>query len=144
MYEHLHFHGHGFCLLWQPGLVWPTVLGDGVIALAYFAIPVLLSAFVRFDPRATRMLVWFMAFILLCGLTHVMDIITIWAPAYYVSAYLKVVTAIVSVGAAWDLWRVLTRLQQSYDHDLTVTEQAVILRVLSRFATGGAPHGAFR
>ncbi len=30
---------HGFCLLWQPGLIWTYALSDAGIALAYFSIP---------------------------------------------------------------------------------------------------------
>jgi hypothetical protein len=28
---------HGFCLLWQPGLVWLYVISDAVIGLSYYA-----------------------------------------------------------------------------------------------------------
>ncbi len=31
---------HGFCLLWQPELVWTHVIADALIAAAYFSIPI--------------------------------------------------------------------------------------------------------
>jgi len=37
---------HGICLLWRPELIWLHVVSDGLIAAAYFSIPVALSVFV--------------------------------------------------------------------------------------------------
>ena len=34
---------HGFCLLWQPGLIWTYAISDAGIAMAYFSIPVMLG-----------------------------------------------------------------------------------------------------
>jgi hypothetical protein len=36
---------HGLCLLWRPELIWLHVASDGLIALAYFSIPIALAAF---------------------------------------------------------------------------------------------------
>ena len=41
------FAPHGICLLWDPGLIWLHVGADALIALAYFAIPVAITLFVR-------------------------------------------------------------------------------------------------
>jgi hypothetical protein len=41
------FMPHGHCYLWQPGTLWLNVGSDGLIAAAYFAIPVSLYEFVR-------------------------------------------------------------------------------------------------
>ena len=30
---------HGFCLLWEPGLIWLYAISDAAIALAYYSIP---------------------------------------------------------------------------------------------------------
>jgi hypothetical protein len=38
---------HGFCLLWEPGLIWTYAISDTAIALAYFSIPVALIAVAR-------------------------------------------------------------------------------------------------
>ena len=38
---------HGFCLLWQPGLIWTYALSDAGIGLAYFSIPVALGVIAR-------------------------------------------------------------------------------------------------
>ena len=41
------FIPHGHCYLWQTNLVALHVLADGLIALAYFSIPIMLIYFVR-------------------------------------------------------------------------------------------------
>jgi hypothetical protein len=41
------FRPHGYCYLWNTGLVWLHVVSDVLIALAYFTIPVTLVWFVR-------------------------------------------------------------------------------------------------
>jgi PAS domain S-box-containing protein len=97
---------HRYCYLAQPGLVWTNVLADGSIAAAYGAISacLLLVAFrVRSLPQI-RSYVWipfaFGAFVVTCGVTHFMDILTVWWPFYPLAAAAKVICAVVSVPTA--------------------------------------------
>ena len=71
---------HGYCLLWQPGLVWTHVISDALIAGAYFSIPVALVTFLRRrrDVEFGGMFWLFAIFILSCGLTHMMGIWNLW------------------------------------------------------------------
>ncbi|MEB3358157.1 MAG: PAS domain-containing protein [Synechococcales bacterium] len=98
----LAFIPHGHCYLWKPGLVWLHALSDGLIALAYFSIPITLIYFSR--EREDLPYPWlfqlFGAFILTCGLTHTMEIWTLWHPTYWLSGAMKAITAIVSLVAA--------------------------------------------
>jgi signal transduction histidine kinase/CheY-like chemotaxis protein len=100
---------HGFCLLWQPGLIWTYALSDTAIALAYFSIPAALVVIARRrSDLVFRPLLWlFATFILLCGTTHWLDLVTLWAPAYGLQAVVKAATAAVSVFTAIALWRLL-------------------------------------
>lgn len=101
---------HGHCYLWQPVTLWLNAGSDGLIALAYFAIPVSLYSLVRRrlgDIPFPGILLMFAAFILLCGSTHVMEIVTIWNPAYRLAGALKLVTGIVSLATAIALFRLL-------------------------------------
>ncbi len=100
---------HGFCLAWEPWLLWAQVLADGLVGLSYFTIPVALGRYVRKrQDLAFRPVLWlFAAFILLCGLTHWLDLLTLWVPAYRVETGFKVATAAVSVVTAIALWRLL-------------------------------------
>jgi signal transduction histidine kinase/CheY-like chemotaxis protein len=47
----------------------------------------------------------FAAFILLCGATHWIDVLTLWVPVYGLEAVVKVATALVSLFTAIVLWR---------------------------------------
>ena len=109
------FMPHGHCYLWQPGTLWLNVGSDGLIAAAYFAIPVSLYYFVRQHvaeiPFPTIFLM-FAAFILLCGLTHVMEIWTVWNPAYRLGGALKLTTGIVSAATTITLYRLMPHALQ--------------------------------
>jgi signal transduction histidine kinase/CheY-like chemotaxis protein len=100
---------HGFCLLWEPGLIWTYSISDTVIALAYFCIPAtLLVVARRRRDLVFRPLLWlFAAFILLCGTTHWLDLLTLWVPVYGLQGVVKALTAIVSIVTAFVLWRLL-------------------------------------
>lgn len=97
---------HGFCLLWEPGLIWLFAISDGLIALAYFSIPLALVIIgQRRADLVFRPLLWlFAAFILLCGATHWLDVVTLWKPLYGVQGIVKAATAIVSLGTSIALW----------------------------------------
>src|SRR5271165_1807081 len=100
---------HGFCLLWRPGLIWTYALADAGIGLAYFSIPLALATIARRRKDLVfRPVLWlFAAFILLCGTTHWLDVLTLWAPAYGLQAVVLAATAIVSIVTAIMLWRLI-------------------------------------
>ena len=97
------FLPHGFCYDWNPRLVWTHVISDMVIALSYLAISTTLAWLVykcRGDVPFSWILVAFGAFIIACGGTHFVEVITLWKPYYWLSANVKVVTAIASLTTA--------------------------------------------
>ena len=93
---------HGMCYLWQPGVLWLNVVSDALITLAYFSIPFTLLYFVRRrkDLQFNWMFVCFAIFIVACGTTHLMEILVVWHPAYWVSGSVKALTALASVPTA--------------------------------------------
>ncbi|KZZ69617.1 hypothetical protein A3765_17220 [Oleiphilus sp. HI0130] len=93
---------HGHCFLWLPGILWLTVGADALIAISYFSIPIALLIFLqkRPDIQFRGIALLFAAFILLCGITHLFSIYTIWYGSYGVMAILKAMTAIVSFATA--------------------------------------------
>ncbi|WP_207536899.1 sensor histidine kinase [Sabulicella rubraurantiaca] len=105
------FSPHGFCLLWEPGLIWLHAVSDALVAVAYFSIPVALIAFLRrrrdFEFPQTGWL--FAGFILLCGLTHMMGVVTLWQPWYWLEGLVKAATAIVSLLTAIVLWPLIPK-----------------------------------
>jgi len=74
-------------------------ISDLLIAAAYFWIPFTLLYFVRRrkDLPFNWMFICFGIFIVACGLTHVMEIWTLWKPYYWISDALKAITALASV-----------------------------------------------
>lgn len=93
---------HGFCLLWKTDLIALHAISNIIIALAYFAMPFVIILFLKRRPDIKhRLLFWIFAiFILACGLTHVMNAVTIWIPVYYLSGIMMMITAIISLGSA--------------------------------------------
>jgi signal transduction histidine kinase len=100
---------HGYCLLWDPGLIWLHLIADASIALAYLAIPAALAVVGRQRPDLNPfgVLYWFAAFIILCAATHVSTIVTLWLPWYVLSGFVKIVCAAVSIITAALVWRIL-------------------------------------
>src|SRR6476619_1837385 len=82
------YQPHGYCLLWQPALVWTHVISDTLIAAAYFSIPLALIRFVNRRPDVSfGWMIWLFAlFILACGTTHVMGVWNLWHGNYGVEA----------------------------------------------------------
>ncbi len=94
---------HGFCFLWNRTLLWTHLISDVVIALSYLAISTTLIVLVlkaRGEIPFSWMFLAFGAFIVACGATHLMEVITLWKPIYWLSANVKVVTAIASLSTA--------------------------------------------
>lgn len=89
---------HGHCYLWQTPLVGLHVTSDALIAFAYFSIPLLLIYFVsqRRDVPFLGVFYLFGAFIILCGVGHLLEIWTLWHPAYWLSGIEQAITAVVS------------------------------------------------
>jgi PAS domain S-box-containing protein len=93
------FMPHGFCYLWDPRIVWLHVISDGLIALSYYCIPIILIYFIfKHRDRPFNRVFWmFGAFILACGTTHVMEIWNVWHGSYVLAGVVKAITAVVSV-----------------------------------------------
>jgi two-component system, sensor histidine kinase len=93
---------HGFCIAWNPQLLAMHVISDLLIAIAYFSIPIGIVYVAKKRPDAELQPIYYLfaAFILACGVTHVMGILTLWVPLYYTQGITKIVTALVSVATA--------------------------------------------
>jgi two-component sensor histidine kinase len=94
---------HAFCYLRRPALVWTHVTADALIGLAYLAISVTLVYLVykaRRDIPFHWIFLAFGLFIIACGGTHFMEVVTIWKPVYVFSAAVKIFTALVSLMTA--------------------------------------------
>ncbi len=105
------FMPHGQCLLWKPDLLGLHVVSDLSIVLAYYSIPLALVYLVRKreDLNFGWIFMLFGLFIFLCGTTHLISIITVWQPLYWIEGWLKLITGIISVLTAFLLWPLIPK-----------------------------------
>src|SRR5260370_3168545 len=96
------FMPHGYCYLWDPLILRLHVISDGLIALAYYCIPIILIYFIRKnrDLPFSRIFWMFGTFILACGTTHLMEIWNVWHGSYLLAGVIKAITAAVSMVTA--------------------------------------------
>ncbi|MBD2353962.1 response regulator [Tolypothrix sp. FACHB-123] len=99
------FIPHGHCYLWKTDLVWLHIISDAIIAIAYYSIPSTLFYFVnkRQDLPFHWVFLLFSGFIVACGTTHLMEIWTLWYPTYWLSGFIKALTATISLFTALQL-----------------------------------------
>lgn len=91
---------HGWCMTWNKWLIGLNVSTDALVALSYYSIPAALF-YVVFRRKITfnlePILILFGLFIALCGGGHLIDIIAIWKPIYWVKGFWNLGTAVASV-----------------------------------------------
>ena len=132
------FQPHGYCYLWNFGLVWLNVLSDALIAVAYFTIPFTLLWFVRKrrDLPFSWMFALFGLFIVACGATHVMEVWNLWHAQYWLAGVIKAVTAGASIPTAILLVRLVPKalailsaevLKEANQHVIALTEDLIRL-----------------
>ena len=138
VFDHLlseSFVPHGHCYLWKPELVWMNVISDGLIALAYYSIPIVLLYIVRKrgDIPFDWVIVLFGGFIVACGTGHLLDIWTLWHPTYWLSSSVKSLTAAISIGTAIVLVSLVPKiLQLPSPGQMVVTNQRLENEILER------------
>jgi len=90
------FIPHGHCYLWKPGLVWLHLTSDVVTTLAYYLVAFAIVYFTNerkdLPAHTVVLLVGFFFIFALCGTTHLMEVVTLWHPIYWVSGLIKAVT----------------------------------------------------
>ncbi|MDB5969229.1 MAG: hypothetical protein JWQ90_1679 [Hydrocarboniphaga sp.] len=122
------FLPHGYCIAWNPALLWTFVISDTAIGLAYFSIPLALIHFARQKPAAVFNWIFalFGFFISACGTTHFIDVLNIWHPVYHLDAAARAITALASVVTAAALWPLLPKalalFEQQADSQLAQTD----------------------
>ncbi|MBD1831095.1 ATP-binding protein [Microcoleus vaginatus GB1-A2] len=96
------FIPHGHCYLWKPGLVWLHLTSDVLTTLAYYSVAFAIVYFTNerkdLPDHTVILLVGFFFIFALCGTTHLMEVVTLWHPFYWVSGLIKAVTG------AWSLY----------------------------------------
>jgi PAS domain S-box-containing protein len=115
------------CGLWPDWLVWEHVAGNGLVWLAYLAMPVLIWRLkkLRLDWRPFAGLIKaFALFIGLCGLGHFLDMLAFFRPMYRLSGHVLIVTGIASW---WTVWS----LRQAWPSIMAMKSPAQLKQVIS-------------
>ena len=109
LFENGGFSPHGFCIAWNPLVLYLHIFSDLLIASSYFAIPLVILSFLRHrkDQSLHRPAILFALFIAACGLTHLVAILTFYVPAYGFQGLLKLATGVISFVTAISLARML-------------------------------------
>lgn len=99
------------CMFHEPDVIWTHIVSDIFITSAYFSIPIALVYFYRKrgDLAFNWVFILFATFIFACGATHLFQLIAIWHPLYRLEGFVKVITAIASVGTATVLWPLIPK-----------------------------------
>ena len=129
------FLPHGFCYLWNSGLVWLHLVSDVLIGLAYTSIPITLVYIMRKrrDVPFNWMFLCFGMFIVSCGATHFMEVVTLWIPAYWASGGVKAITAMASVPTAILLVRLVPQvLVLPRPQELRLANEALQMEIRER------------
>lgn len=108
-----HWMPHGMCFGWDPAILWVRVAADCITACSYFTITATLVQIIDgpLFRRFSAVILMFALFILLCGLSHVFDVVTVWVAAYIGDAIVRALTAVVSLATALGLLRVWPSLR---------------------------------
>ncbi len=80
-------------------LIYLHVISDLLIAFSYFAIPtaLIMILFKKKEIKFKLLFILFAMFIIACGSTHVMAIITVWKPWFWAEGWVKLCCAIISL-----------------------------------------------
>ncbi|KAA9346718.1 sensor histidine kinase [Larkinella humicola] len=120
------------CGTWTDFHGWLYILSDLTIWLAYMAIPLILIRFIFIKKGVPLAGVFWLfgAFILFCGLTHLIDAAMFWIPAYRINALIRFLTAVVSVATVVALIRYFNeavglRTSKEYDRELSYRQLAM-------------------
>jgi PAS domain S-box-containing protein len=116
------FLPHGQSYFWQADIVWSQAFSNGTIGLTCFTIAFLLWFIIRNKPLppSSQIIPLLAVFMIGCGMTHFLDIVTIWVPWYGLDSTLRIITALAFAGATFTFVKIIpaTKNWQSVKEEL--------------------------
>ena len=92
---------HAVCWNSDPNLIWTMAVTNAITFLSYSSICATLFYLLRRTGRSIYrewgfFLTGFALFIVACGSTHLMDVVTTWTPVFWIDAWTNIITAALS------------------------------------------------
>ena len=92
---------HAVCWRGDPRLIWTMAITNAITFLSYLSICVALLVMASRTRRVMArewafFVVGFALFIVACGSTHLLDVVTTWVPIFWVAAWASIITALLS------------------------------------------------
>src|SRR5580698_1505382 len=105
MFDHVSLMPHAVCWAAAPRLIWTMVITNSITFLSYVSICVTLLVLAKRTRRVIArdwayFVVGFALFIVACGSTHLLEVITTWVPIFWIDAATNIVTAVLSACVA--------------------------------------------
>ena len=93
----------------SPELLWLYALSDALIIISCYSIPISFAYFVfrRKDLEHRWIFIMFGVFILAYGMSHLLSLILLWHPLYWLDVSMKLLTAAISVGTAIMMYKII-------------------------------------
>ena len=96
---------HAVCWASAPRLIWTMVITNMITFLSYLSISGTLVYLAKRTGRViARDWAWFVfgfaLFIIACGSTHLLEVITTWVDAFWIDAWVNIITAVTSAVVA--------------------------------------------
>jgi hypothetical protein len=96
---------HAVCWASAPKLIWTMVVTNVITFASYLILSITL---VYLASRTRRVIardwryfvVGFALFIIACGSTHLLEVVTTWIPVFWIAAWVNIVTAVLSAYVA--------------------------------------------
>lgn len=101
---------HAVCWASAPELIWTMVVTNFITFLSYLTISVTLVYLALRTHRVIArdwayFVIGFALFIIACGSTHLLEVVTTWIPVFWIDAWVNIVTAVLSAYVAIMLMR---------------------------------------
>jgi len=96
---------HAVCWAAAPKLIWTMVVTNAITFLSYLSICITLLYLTRKTRKVIArdwgyFVVGFALFIIACGSTHLLEVVTTWFPIFWIDAWTNIITAALSAYVA--------------------------------------------
>ena len=101
---------HAVCWNQDRSLIWTMAVSNAITFLSYLTLCITLFYLAKKTRGAIRshwafFLIGFGLFIVACGTTHLMEVVTTWIPAFWLDAWTNIITAVLSAYVAIEFAR---------------------------------------